>query len=245
MQDKSGNPALSDSVLDRITTTESSATATIGGTTFKIFALLILSVLGGFFGWQAMGNASGSTWIMITGASVLALVCALITAFRPQTAGITGSLYAVLQGYVLGAISQIYNTALDGIVVQAIALTGAIFFVSLWAFSLGFIRVTDKFRIGVIIATLGIGIYYLVAFVIGLFGGTAPLIFDSGLFGIVFSLIVVFIATLNLMLDFDFIQRLVNHGAPKNLEWYAAFALIVTLLWLYVEVLRLLAKVRQ
>lgn len=245
MQDKSGNPALNEGVLDKIKAQEGTAEATIGGTTSKIFVLLTISIIGGVFGWQAMLNATSSTWLMITGASIVALVFALITAFRPQTAGITGSLYALAQGYVLGAISQMYNSALEGIVVQAIGLTGAIFFVSLWAFSLGLIKVNEKFRTGVIIATVGIAVYYLIAFVIGLFGGTAPLIFDTGTWGIVFSVVVIFIATLNLMLDFDFIQRIVQRGAPKNMEWYAAFALIVTLLWLYVEVLRLLSKTRQ
>lgn len=245
MQEKSGNPALNQGVIDKIRAQEGTAEATIGGTTTKIIVLLILSIIGGVFGWQAMLNASGSTWLFVGGASIVALIMALITAFRPQVAAITGSLYALAQGYVLGAISQIYNTSLDGIVVQAIALTGSIFFVSLWAFSLGLIKVTDKFRIGVIIATLGIGVYYLVALVIGLFGGTVPLIYDTGTFGIVFSLIVVFIATLNLFLDFDFIQTIVKRGVPKRMEWYAAFALVVTLLWLYIEVLRLLSKVRQ
>ena len=245
MKNESGNPALSEKALDRLTSLESASTATIGGTTAKILFMLIVTVIGGAFGWQAMANATGATWLIIAGVSVVAFAFALITSFKPQIAAYTGTLYALAQGYVLGAISQIYNSSLDGIVVQAIGLTGAIFFVSLWAFSLGFIKVTQKFRTGVIIATLGIMVYYLVAFVMSLFGGTAPLIFDTGTWGIVFSVVIIFIATLNLILDYDFIQTIVQRGAPKKMEWYAAFGLIVTLLWLYVEALRLLAKTRQ
>lgn len=245
MKDESGNPALSESALQRVSALESSSSATIGGTTVKIFFMLAVSIIGGVFGWQAMSSANTVGMILIAVASILGLVFALITVFKPKFAAITGTLYALAQGYVLGAVSQVYNSSLDGIVVQAIGLTGAIFFVTLWAFSLGLIKVTQKFRIGVLIATAGIAVYYLVAFIVGLFGGTAPLIFDTGTWGTVFSLVVVFIATMNLIIDFDFIQTLVQRGAPKKMEWYAAFGVIVTLLWLYIETLRLLAKVRQ
>lgn len=245
MNNESGNPALSEKAIDRVTSLESTSTATIGGTTAKILFMLITTLIGGAFGWQAMANATGATWLIIAGMSIVAFVLAIVTSFKPQLAAYTGTLYALAQGYVLGAISQTYNASLDGIVVQAIGLTGAIFFVSLWAFSLGLIKVTQKFRTGVILATLGVMVYYLVAFVMGLFDGTAPLIFDTGTWGIVFSVVIIFIATLNLILDYDFIQTLVQRGAPKKLEWYAAFGLIVTLLWLYVEALRLLAKTRQ
>jgi uncharacterized YccA/Bax inhibitor family protein len=243
VKNESGNPALSKRVLDAFAEQEATKTATIGGTSVKIFILLALSFLGGFFGWQSMAN--GSSGLLLGAAAIGALGFALITAFKPAMAGITGPLYALLQGYVLGAISQTYNASLDGIVVQAIGLTGAIFFVSLWAFWLGLIKVTNKFKTGVIIATLGIGVYYLFAIILSLFGVTAPLIFDSGPWGIAFSLIIIFVATLNLILDFDFIQKIEKQGAPKTMEWYGAFALIVTLLWLYIEVLRLLSKVRQ
>lgn len=245
MNNESGNPALSEKVLNNVGALESSSTATIGGTTIKILALLIITLFGGYFGWQSMASATGSTFWMIIGASILGFGFALGAIFKPMMAGIFGPLYAVSQGYVLGAISQLYNAEFNGIVVQAIGLTGAIFFSSLWFFSLGLIKVTQKFRTGVLIATVGIAIYYLVAIVLSLFGVTAPLIFDSGAFGIAFSLFIIFIATLNLILDYDLIQRLVKNSSPKPMEWYGAFALIVTLLWLYVEVLRLLSKIRQ
>lgn len=245
MNDESNNPALSKSALKRVSALESSSTATIGGTTVKIFFMLAVSIIGGVFGWQAMSSANSVGMILIAVASILGLVFALITVFMPKFAAITGTLYALAQGYVLGAMSQVYNSSLDGIVIQAIGLTGAIFFVTLWAFSLGLIKVTQKFRIGVLIATGGIAVYYLVAIIVGLFGGTAPLIFDTGMWGTLFSLVVVFVATMNLIINFDFVQTIVQRGAPKKMEWYAAFGVIVTLLWLYIETLRLLAKVRQ
>lgn len=245
MKDKSGNPALSESALDRLSAKESTSKATIGGTAIKTFILFVVTVIGATFGWNAMASASSSVGLILIVSSLLAFVFALITIFKPALAMFTGPLYALSQGYVLGAISQTFNASYNGIVVQAIGLTGAIFFVSLWAFSLGLIKVTNKMKVGIIIATLGIFMYYLVAFVLGLFGITAPLIIDSGPWGILFSVVVVIIATLNLFLDYDMIQNLVNRGAPKQMEWYGAFALIVTLIWLYMEVLRLLSKVRS
>jgi uncharacterized YccA/Bax inhibitor family protein len=244
VEDRSGNPALSNGVLGRVKDVESTQTATISGTSFKILILLALSIGSGFFGWQLMASSSAVSFVPLIGFSLLALVFALATAFKPTWSPFTAPLYALAQGFVMGAISQIYNAQLDGIVVQAIGLTGAIFFVSLWAFWLGLIKVTERFRVGVIIATLGVGLYYLVALVLGLFGITVPLIYDSGPFGIIFSLVIIFIATLNLMLDFDLIKRAEQQKMPKVFEWYGAFALIVTLIWLYLEVLRLLSKTR-
>jgi uncharacterized YccA/Bax inhibitor family protein len=245
MIDKSGNPALSDKALGKINYIEGSATATVAGTTFKIFVLLFLTIAAGYFGWQAMQNSATVPLVLILGAVIIGTITAIATVFNPTIAPVTGPIYAISQGYVMGAISQVYNAQFDGIVVQAIGLTGAIFFVSLWAFSAGLIKVTEKFRTGVIIATLGIAVYYLIALVLSLFGVAAPLIFDTGTFGIIFSLVVIFIATLNLILDFDLIKKLEERKAPKAFEWYGAFALMVTLIWLYLEVLRLLGKTRS
>lgn len=244
MQDKSGNPSLSNKVFDRIREVESTSTATVSGTSMKILFLLALTIGAGFFGWQVAASSSAA-FVPLIGVSLAAFGLAMVTAFKPTWSPITAPLYALMQGFAMGVISQIYNAELNGIVVQAIGLTGAIFFVSLWAFWLGLIKVTEKFRVGVIIATVGIGVYYLVALILGLFGVTAPLIFDNGTFGIIFSLVVVFIATLNLILDFDLIKRAEEQKMPKVFEWYGAFALMVTLIWLYLEVLRLLSKSRS
>lgn len=245
MEQRSGNPALSNGVLERVKDLESTKTATISGTSFKILILLALSIGSGFFGWQLMASSTTASLLPLFGFSIVALGLAIATAFKPAWSPVTAPLYALAQGFVMGAISQVYNAQFDGIVVQAIGLTGAIFFVSLWAFWLGLIKVTARFRTGVIIATIGVGVYYLVALVLGLFGINAPLIYDTGTFGIIFSLIIIFIATLNLMLDFDLIKKAEEYKMPKVFEWYGAFALIVTLIWLYLEVLRLLSKTRS
>jgi uncharacterized YccA/Bax inhibitor family protein len=241
--DKSSNPALSKKTLERLKTLESTENATVTGTTIKTLFFLALTVGAGYFGWQAAASASASL-VLVGILSIVAFIAAITTAFVPKFAAIGGSIYALAQGYVLGAISQLYNVEFNGIVLQAIGLTGAIFFVSLWFFQAGLIKVTNKFRIGTIIATLGIALFYLVTWVVSLFTGSNMAIADGGTFGIVFSIIVVFVATLNLFLDYDMIQKMEKQGAPKQFEWYGAFALIVTIIWLYIEALRLLARLR-
>lgn len=240
--DKSSNPALSQKAIDRLKELDTTAKATVTGTTLKTLFFLALTIGAGYFGWQAA--ASGTGLGLVVGASIFAFVAAMVVAFVPKFAAIGGSLYALAQGYVLGAISQLYNVEFNGIVLQAIGLTGAIFFVSLWFFQAGLIKVTNKFRIGVIIATIGIALFYLVSFIVGLFTGTYIATADGGTFGIIFSLVVVFVATLNLFLDFDMIQKFEKQGMPKQFEWYGAFALIVTIIWLYIEALRLLGRMR-
>jgi uncharacterized YccA/Bax inhibitor family protein len=242
--DKSSNPALSDSALDRLKelAKEGSSSATITGTTLKALLFLSLTFIAGFFGWQA--SVAGTVGIMYIASIVIALVAGLVTAFKPAFAAIGGAIYSLAMGYALGITSQIYNTQFDGIVLQAIGLTGAIFFVALWFFQAGLIKVTNKFRIGVIIATLGVFLFYGISFIITLFGGTSIAFTDGGTLGIIISVVVVFIATLNLFLDFDLIQRAERDGMPKQFEWYGAFALVVTIIWLYIEALRLLGRLR-
>lgn len=242
--DKSSNPALSKSALERLKALDDTKRATVTGTTIKTLFFLALTVGAGYFGWQAAASGTGLGIVMI--ASIIAFVAAIATAFVPKLAAVGGGIYALAQGYVLGAISQIYNVQFDGIVLQAVGLTGAIFFVSLWFFQAGLIKVTNKFRIGVIIATLGVALFYLVSWLVSLITGTniAAATTGSGSFGIIFSVVVVIIATLNLFLDFDMIQRLEKEGAPKLFEWYGAFALLVTIIWLYMEALRLLGRLR-
>lgn len=149
-----------------------------------------------------------------------------------------------MEGVVLGAISQIFNQSSDGIVVQAILLTFAVFLAVLILYTSRLVRVTAKTRAIIITSTVAIGLYYLIAIIFGLFGVQVPLIYDTGTFGIIFSVIVVFIAALNLLLDFDFIERTAENKAPKVFEWFGAFSLMLTLVWLYLEVLRLLGKTR-
>jgi uncharacterized YccA/Bax inhibitor family protein len=153
--------------------------------------------------------------------------------------------YAILEGLVIGGISAYAEAQLKGIVFQAVALTFGTLFSLLVAYRSGVIKVTEKFRLGVVAATGAIFLVYLVSIVLGFFGVSVPLIYSGGTFGILFSLFVVVIAALNLVLDFDFIEQGARQGAPKYMEWYGAFGLMVTLIWLYIEFLRLLTKLRQ
>jgi uncharacterized YccA/Bax inhibitor family protein len=172
-------------------------------------------------------------------------VFALIASFVPKSTPVTAPLYALAEGFLLGAISHWANNAYGGIVLQAVALTGVIFFSTLFLYQTRIVKVTEKFKSVVMIATLGIFLYYMLTFVLSLFGVSAPLIYDSGTFGIIFSLVIIFIAALNLLLDFNFVETAAANKAPKVFEWYGAFGLMVTLVWLYLEVLRLLAKTRS
>ena len=158
---------------------------------------------------------------------------------------ITGPLYSLTMGVALGVISHIYDEAFEGIVLQAIMATAAVFIVMLVLFVTRTIRVTQRMRGVIIGATLGIALFYLGSFLLSLFGVGIPLVWDDGPVGIGFSLLVVGIASFNLMLDFDMIERGVVAGAPKYLEWYSAFGLMVTIVWMYIEMLRLIAKVRN
>jgi uncharacterized YccA/Bax inhibitor family protein len=243
--EKSGNPALKKSALDRISSIETSAYATVGGTVFKTVILLVLMAIGAFSGWRITENQSSNFALILMGSFFGALIFSLITIFAPKVSGFTSPIYAILEGVVLGAISQIFNTSYDGIVVQAVLLTFGIFISVLILYTSGAVKVTQKTRAIIIVATLGVGIYYLFAIIIGLFGFQVPLIYDSGTFGIIFSLIVVFIASLNLLLDFDFIEKTSKSNAPKVFEWYGAFSLMITLVWLYLEILRLLGKMKS
>jgi uncharacterized YccA/Bax inhibitor family protein len=173
------------------------------------------------------------------------LAVAVVTIFKPRVSPYTAPVYAALEGLVLGAISAVYEARFQGIALQAVMLTGAVFAIMLGLYTKRIVKVDDKFRRGVIAATLAVMAVYLVTIVLRLFGASIPMIHESGPVGIVFSLVVVGIASANLMLDFDLIERGVASGAPKWMESYAAFGLLVTLVWLYLELLRLLSKLRS
>jgi uncharacterized YccA/Bax inhibitor family protein len=168
-----------------------------------------------------------------------------VTCFRPMWARYTAPAYAVLKGLVVGGISHYYEAAYDGVVLQAFGLTVAVFVAMLVIYATGMIRVTPRFRQVVLTCTLAIGAVYLLTIVAHVFGGGIPFIHDAGPIGIAFSLFAVTIAALNLTLDFDFIDRAEREGAPRAIEWYAALGLVVTLVWLYLELLRLLVKLQR
>jgi uncharacterized YccA/Bax inhibitor family protein len=166
--------------------------------------------------------------------------------FRMDWSPYTAPAYAVAEGLVLGSLSRLFNISYPGIVVQAVALTFSIFAVMLALYRFRIVQVTDRFRSIVAAATIGVLVVYLISAVMRLFG-TSGLGFvqQATPFGLLFSLFVVVVAALNIMINFDFVEQVSRYGAPKYMEWYAAFGLIVTLIWLYVEVLNFLAKLRQ
>ena len=176
---------------------------------------------------------------------IVGFVAVIALYFRPRWAKFLGPVYALAQGYFVGAISKAYENLYDGIVLQAAGATLAVFSVMLVLYNTRIIKVTDKFRRTVIFATLGIMALYLVSFVLSLFGAEIPFINSPSLFGILFSVFVCGIAAMNLALDFDFIERGSKAGLAKDYEWVAAVGLLVTIVWLYLEILRLLAKLRQ
>ena len=169
----------------------------------------------------------------------------VITMFKKHWSGITAPIYALLQGLAMGGISAIAEAQYPGIVIQAIGLTFGTLASLLFCYKTGIIKPTENFRLMVVSATMGIGVLYLVSFVMSFFGSGIGFIHSNGLFGIGFSLFVVAIAALNLVLDFDFIEQGAEYNAPKYMEWFGAFSLMVTLIWLYLEILRLLMKLRS
>ncbi len=222
-------------------------TMTLNGVVWSSAALLVLLVTAGVFGWNSVDHTLDS--VTIPGWLPLVLFgglgVAILTMFKPKLARFTAPVYALLEGALLGAISALYNSAYDGIVVQAVGLTVGVFAVMLFLFATRVIRVTDKLRMGIIAATGAIMLVYVVNMVLSLFGSSVPFLHDTGAMGIGISLLIVGVAAFNLLLDFDFVERGVEAGAPRYMEWYAAFGLLVTLVWLYLELLRLLSKLQS
>lgn len=222
---------------------------TVKGSITATAVLLTLLVAAGAVGWSQVsvgprGEVALPGWVMVSWIAGFGL--AIATIFRPQWARITGPLYALTMGLGVGAISKLYDqAAYEGIVMQAILGTVGVLAVMLFLHATRIVKVTDKFRMVVVCATGAIALVYLVNFVLRFFGTQVPFIHESGAIGIGISLVIVVVAALNLSLDFDFIERGVRAGAPKQTEWYAAFGLLVTLVWLYLEILRLLAKLNR
>lgn len=219
-------------------------TMTVEGTVYKTAVLLALVVVAAAFSWRAVDNGV----ILLPGLGIsffLLLGLGIATALRPTWAVVTGPLYALASGVLLGAVSALYNQAYAGIVGQAVFATMATAGGMLLAYATGLIRATPRFRKIIVSATFGIMLLYLVTIAARWFGVDVPLLHDSGPLGIGISLFIVGIAAFNLILDFDFIEHGAKAGADKRLEWYGAFGLMVTLVWLYLEMLRLLGKLRD
>jgi uncharacterized YccA/Bax inhibitor family protein len=220
---------------------------TIEGTINRTGILLLCVLATAFFTWNQFFTSRDPAVVMpyILIGAFGGFIMAMVTIFKKEWSGVTAPIYALLEGLFLGAISATLEVRYPGIAIQAVALTFGTCFCLLLAYRSGLIRATQKFTLGIVAATGGIALIYLVSMVIGFFGIQIPFIFGNGPIGILFSVAVVVIAALNLILDFNFIEQGARQGAPKYMEWYAAFGLMVTLIWLYIEIVRLLTKLRD
>jgi uncharacterized YccA/Bax inhibitor family protein len=252
---KTSNPALGQNTFSDFARNQAggnlidaSQRMSLSGTINKTGILLLCSVATAAWTWNSfmqtrdMSFAGPAIMIGLFGG----LIFALVTSFKKEWSPVTAPIYALLEGLVLGGLSAMLEQRYPGIAMEAVALTFGTLFVLLLAYKSGLIKVTQKFRLGIVAATGGIFIFYMAQMLLGFFHFSLfSSVYGNGLIGIGFSLIVVTIAALNLVLDFDFVEQGVAYGAPKFMEWYAAFGIMVTLVWLYIEILNLLAKMRS
>ena len=218
---------------------------TLPGVVNKTGILLVCTAVTSVWSWQRFAQAPDQVWPFVAVGGIGGFIVAMVTIFRKEWSAITAPLYALLEGLFLGALSAGFEAAFHGIVIQAVVLTFGTLLALLAAYRSGLIRATENFKLGVVAATGGIALLYLAEIVLGFFGIRFASINGAGPIGIGFSVFVVIVAAHNLVLDFDFIESGVNSGAPRYMEWYAAFGLMVTLIWLYLEILRLLTKLRR
>jgi uncharacterized YccA/Bax inhibitor family protein len=236
---------------DQVYGTSRTNVTTVQGTMGKTFLLLAILSATGLWSWNEVGSGQLPMGVVV-GAAIAGFVTSLVTIFKPTFAPWTAPVYAAMEGVFLGGLSQVIDAQVraqqglqgqfQGIALQAVSLTIGVTLVMLFLYATGMIRVTEKLRSGIMMATGAVCLFYLVAMVVRLFGYTPPLIWAATPMGIGFSLLVVGLAAFNLLLDFDFIEEAARREAPKYMEWYGAFGLMVTLIWLYLEILRLLSK---
>lgn len=245
---QSSNPALATDPFNQVSYGSSTDRMTIRGTVMKTAFLLLLVLLPASWIWKQLytgGSAATHLQAWMYGGLFAGFILSLVTIFKKEWSAVTTPLYAVAEGLFLGGISGIFEQMYPGIVTQAVSLSIGTLIVMLTIYQAGWIQVTDKFKMGIVAATGGIALVYLVAIVLGFFGVQVPFIAENGWFSILFSLFVVGVAALNFILDFDLIEQGAKRGAPKYMEWYGAFALMITLIWLYIEILRLLSKINS
>jgi uncharacterized YccA/Bax inhibitor family protein len=215
---------------------------TINGTINKIGIMLLLVVAAAAYTWNLIVTDPGRAGTLAMVGAIGGFITAMITAFRPQSSAISAPIYAILEGLFLGAVSAIINAAYPGVAFQAVLLTIGTLFTMLFLYRSGRIRATPRFRRGVMMATGAVFFAYIISWIMGLLGMPVGFMHSSGPLGILINLVIIVIAALNLIMDFDFIERGSQMGAPKFMEWYGAFGLMVTLIWLYIEFLRLLSR---
>jgi len=244
---RTSNPTLNDKAFRGEGVAFGQEAMTISGTVNKTGILLLLALATSAWTWNMFMNSR--TAESVGGLALLGVIggfiMAIVTVFKKEWSPVTAPLYALLEGLVLGSVSAIFELRWPGLPIQAVSLTFGVLVVLLLAYRSRLIPVTDKFRIGIVAATGGIALFYVAQFILGFFGIHFTAVNSSSPIGIGFSVLVVIIASLNLVLDFDFIERGAQAGAPKYMEWYGAFGLMVTLIWLYFEMLRLLSKLRD
>lgn len=246
---RSANPALStDSFASLRYRADRADAMTIQGTIYKTLLLLLVALLSAGWTWTKFYHSGGdaasvSTWMII--GALGGFVLAMATVFKKEWAAITAPLYALLEGLFIGGLSATLEVSFPGIVIQAAGLTFGTLLAMLIAYQSGLIRATENFKLGVVAATGGIALVYFVAFVLSFFGIQASFLYSSSWLSIGISLFVVGIAALNFIIDFDVIEQGARMAVPKYMEWYGAFALMVTMVWLYIEFLRLLSKLRE
>jgi uncharacterized YccA/Bax inhibitor family protein len=250
---KTSNPALGENTFRDLSgpqyggVIDETTRMTLNGTVNKTGILLVCALATAAWIWHSFLQSRDMADVMplMLIGLIGGFICALVTIFKKEWSPVTAPIYALLEGLVLGGLSALTELRYPGIAMQAVALTFGTLFVLLLAYRSGLIQVTQKFRLGVIAATGGIFVFYMLEMLLGFFGIQFTSINGSGFIGIGFSLIVVAVAALNLVLDFDFIEQGVHYGAPKYMEWYGAFGIMVTLVWLYIEILNLLSKMRS
>lgn len=239
---RTGNPALNDKVFRKAGTVVATGEAmTLDGTVNKTIISILITMGVAWFTWS-----TPSLYVMSMPAVIIGFILALVISFKNSLAPMLTVPYAAVEGVFLGAISSYFETAYPGIVFQAVSLTFGTLFALLMLYKSKMIPVTQNFRLGILAATGGIAVVYLLSFIFSLFGMPFSFLHSSSPLSIGISVVVVIIAALNLVLDFDFIENAAESGnMPKHMEWYGAFGLLVTLIWLYVEILRLLAKINS
>lgn len=208
---------------------------TVQGAINKSFILGIIMLL------TALVGFTFASPIMIWGGAIAGLIIVIIASRKPDLSGTLAPIYAALEGLFVGGISAMYAALFDGIIFQAVSLTMAVFFIMLFIYKTGIIKVTSKFRAGVVMATGAILLVYIANFILSLFGINMPFLHEGGAIGIGISLVIVGIASMNLLLDFDNFDKGEKHGVPAYMEWFFAMGLLITIVWLYIEILRLIA----
>ena len=243
---RTSNPALNDKIFQGDHVSYGQESMTLNGTVNKTGILLLCTIGTATWTWRMAMQATDVSPLLIAGA-IGGFIVAMMTIFKKEWAPVTAPIYALLEGLVLGGISALMEATPrgHGIAMEAVALTFGTLLVLLLAYRSGLIPVTAKFRLGVVAATGAIAVFYLAEMVLGFFGVHFAAVNGSGMLGIGVSAVIVVVAALNLVLDFDFIETGVRMGAPKYMEWYGAFGIMVTLIWLYLEILRLLSKLRS